>query len=60
MQCIFYSPLVTANVLLLQKLVVQPDTDIVIHVIDKDLGRTFPSHVLFAKKGSQGYAHAQL
>ena len=30
------------------------DTDIVIHVIDKDLGRTFPSHVLFAQKGSQG------
>lgn len=31
------------------------DNDVVIHVIDKDLARTFPSHVLFAEKGSQGY-----
>lgn len=38
-----------------QKLTQEPDTDIVIHVIDKDLDRTFPTHVLFAKKGAQGW-----
>ena len=37
-----------------QKLTQEPDTDIVIHVIDKDLDRTFPTHVLFSKKGAQG------
>lgn len=35
-------------------MIAKPDNDVVIHIIDKDLGRTFPSHVLFAKKGSQG------
>ena len=38
-----------------QDLVGREDNDVVIHVIDKDLARTFPSHVLFAEKGSQGY-----
>ena len=37
-----------------QKLTKEPDSEIVIHVIDKDLDRTFPTHVLFAKKGAQG------
>jgi hypothetical protein len=37
-----------------QHLVSQRDTEIVLNVIDKDLDRTFPSHVLFAKDGSQG------
>lgn len=37
-----------------QDLVRQRDTEIVVNVIDKDLDRTFPSHVLFAKAGSQG------
>ena len=32
----------------------RPDPEIVLNVIDKDLDRTFPSHVLFAKAGSQG------
>lgn len=39
-----------------EELVSKPDSDIVINVIDKDLDRTFPSHVLFAKAGSQGQA----
>ena len=40
---------------ILQELTSQPDNDVVLNVIDKDLDRTFPSHVLFAKDGSQGY-----
>jgi len=38
-----------------EELTSQPDNDVVLNVIDKDLDRTFPSHVLFAKAGSQGY-----
>ena len=33
-----------------QELVSRPDTDIVRNVIDKDLDRTFPSHVVFKKE----------
>ena len=39
---------------ILQDLVQQPDTEIVVNVIDKDLDRTFPAHTHFAKPGSQG------
>ena len=39
---------------LAQDLIHRPEPDIVVNVIDKDLDRTFPSHVLFAKAGSQG------
>lgn len=35
---------------LVQELVSRPDTDVVTNVIDKDLDRTFPSHVLFKKE----------
>ena len=38
-----------------QELTSKPDNDVVLNVIDKDLDRTFPSHVLFQKSGSQGY-----
>jgi hypothetical protein len=41
-------------------LVSQRDTEIVLNVIDKDLDRTFPSHVLFAKDGSQGQRDLRL
>lgn len=34
----------------LQELVSRPDSDVVVNVIDKDLDRTFPSHVLFKKE----------
>lgn len=38
----------------------KPDNDVVIHVIDKDLDRTFPTHVLFKKKGAQGQSDLRL
>ena len=38
-----------------QELTSKPDNDVVLNVIDKDLDRTFPTHVLFQKSGSQGY-----
>lgn len=38
-----------------QEYISKPDNDVVLNVIDKDLDRTFPSHVLFQKSGSHGY-----
>jgi hypothetical protein len=52
--------LLEQNPNLFDELISRPDNDVVIHIIDKDLGRTFPSHVLFAKKGSQGQQDLRL
>ena len=38
-----------------QEYISKPDNDVVLNVIDKDLDRMFPTHVLFQKAGSQGY-----
>ena len=32
-----------------QELISKPDNDVVLNVIDKDLDRTFPTHVFFSK-----------
>ena len=38
-----------------QEYISKDDNDVVLNVIDKDLDRMFPTHVLFQKAGSQGY-----
>ncbi|XP_003388923.1 PREDICTED: TBC1 domain family member 10A-like [Amphimedon queenslandica] len=52
--------LMEQNAGVFEELVSREDNDVVIHVIDKDLARTFPSHVLFAEKGSQGQRDLRL
>lgn len=51
----FMNSLAMTPAVYVQELSSQHDPEIVENVIDKDLDRTFPSHVLFQKAGSQGY-----